>query len=287
MPAVAAPTRIRRFATTLGPTPERRFSLATMRKAGHYVKNVNGKRMVVMPAPEDRPWKLRREYVNELCDENKIESDKGDLSGVESGDDVLGSMFQELVEDREAAAASAARGMTMDELLEEAKKGDTPKKQEAQVASQGKRTQPPPPPPVASSDPRSDRALAPPPPSSEKKDQWGVGGIESEDDDVVEQMFGGLKRKAAKAKAKSSAKCSKVQKAAPVAQPLPGPQVEPAPGGGDGSDAMARKRGRRRISPMENADREVAAFREANEHSIFQRAQPDLSPVSPQIHRCC
>ena len=105
-----------------------RFDEKLMKKAGHYIKKVHGKQVVVMPPAEDALWKLQPVYTNEHVQEETLEkSDSEHGSGLESGDDVIDDKFNDLVEIAEAKRKEASKGLSFAEICALAEKAEAEK----------------------------------------------------------------------------------------------------------------------------------------------------------------
>jgi hypothetical protein len=85
-------------------------------KTGHRKRTINGIAGVMIPAVSGRPWKVQRVHGSKTEKTETIYEQQGDDPGVDSDD--AENMYAEMVDDREAAHARAAVGVTMSRLLE-------------------------------------------------------------------------------------------------------------------------------------------------------------------------
>ncbi len=88
------------------------------KSAGHFLKRIDGRKVVVMPAPKGTPWKLQQEFGSSREAMEVIhEQVEGEASGVESGDDAINDMFDDLRGASEQTFKAAVQGATFEELM--------------------------------------------------------------------------------------------------------------------------------------------------------------------------
>ena len=91
------------------------YDVKLMRKAGHKIQVIKGKRMVAMPPPPGTAWHLQQRFWDEV-EKNEV-VDSGNESGCSEGDDPVSEKFQDLVSKADEKVQHAAKGMSMVELL--------------------------------------------------------------------------------------------------------------------------------------------------------------------------
>ncbi|CAK0848020.1 unnamed protein product, partial [Prorocentrum cordatum] len=226
-----------------------------MKKAGHKLTKIQGKKMVLMPAEKGTPWKLQQEYATDLVDEEEIDS--GNESGVGSDDDPVGDKFDDLVKMSDHAVEKKATGMTMQQLLQLAAEQGA---KAAAGAEKGDGEE------AAGIDGKT------PSPNSKMRKQIlkrrrGLGIISDTESD---QPRAQNKKKVAKPKARPKPTATRRQTPAlegPKDQPKEEGAALPAPA--PSGPAAPGKRGRAQRGAEENATREMNAFASATATSNF------------------
>jgi hypothetical protein len=113
------------------------YEVKLMKKAGHKIQVIKGKRMVAMPPPPGTAWLLQQRFSDEV--EKNETVDSGNESGCSEGDDPVGGKFQDLVSKADEKVQQSAKGMSMAELLHLASTsgGGQPKKARKAKAKAG------------------------------------------------------------------------------------------------------------------------------------------------------
>ena len=254
---------------------EAKFDVKLMKKRGHTLKKIEGRKMVIMPAAAGTPWKLQTKYATDILDEEEIAADNE--SGIESDDDVIADKFDDMVQQSDDAIAEVTGGMTFAQMLEEASKSAKPTTTEPTVDGSG-----------------GDASQLATSPTKKVKRKRQRGFIESGSESPEPPRGGKAKAKAkAKARAKKAAGANAAGRGAattPVkttaaagaaaggASPGAGGAAAAggeAPSGGgqaaDGAGAQSTpgRRGPKKHSALQVAERELKIFNGGNASSTY------------------